>query len=177
MVLSIIGTMALALSLAELASMCPRAGAQYHWTAVVAPPRISAFITWMQGWITVFGWQAALASICYLISAQIQGMVLLNNPQYQSQQWQGTLMMWAIIAFVGFINIYGIRILPALQMLGGIMHIVFFIAIVIPLVLLSRRSTSEFVFTQLITSDEGWQSKGVAWCLAMLTVTYCFVGK
>lgn len=86
-------------------------------------------------------------------------------------------MMWATIAFVGLINIYGIRILPALQMLGGIMHIVFFIAIIIPLVLLSRRSSSEFVFTQLMTTEEGWQSNGVAWCLAMLTVTYCFAGK
>ncbi|KAJ5546784.1 hypothetical protein N7494_004369 [Penicillium frequentans] len=176
MILSIIGTMALALSLAELASMCPRAGAQYHWTAVLAPPRIRAFTTWMQGWITVFGWQAALASICYLIATQIQGMVLLNNPEYHPQQWQGTLMMWAIVAFVGLINIYGIKILPALQMLGGIMHIVFFIAIIIPLVLLSRRSTSDFVFTELMTSEEGWQSKGVAWCLGMLTVTYCFAG-
>ncbi|KAJ6103054.1 hypothetical protein N7486_005481 [Penicillium sp. IBT 16267x] len=176
MVLSIIGTMTLVLSLAELASMCPLAGAQYHWTAVLAPPRIRAFTTWMQGWITVFGWQAALASICYLMATQIQAMVMMNNPEYVPQQWQGTLIMWAIVTVVGFINIYGIKILPALQMLGGIMHIIFFIAIIIPLVLLSRRSTSQFVFTQLMTTEEGWQSKGVAWCLGMLTVTYCFLG-
>ncbi|KAJ5946623.1 hypothetical protein N7454_003462 [Penicillium verhagenii] len=176
MVLSIIGTMAMALSLAELASMCPRAGAQYHWTAMLAPPSTRAFITWMQGWITVFGWQAAVASICYLLATQIQGMVMLSNPDYIAKQWHGTLIMWAIIAIVGLVNIYGIKILPALQMLGGIMHIVFFIAIVVPLVLLSRRSTSEFVFTELMTTEEGWQSKGVAWCLGMLTVTYCFLG-
>ncbi|KAJ5740781.1 hypothetical protein N7493_000653 [Penicillium malachiteum] len=176
MVLSIIGTMAMALSLAELASICPRAGAQYHWTAVLAPPKIRAFTTWMQGWITVFGWQAAVASICYLMASQIQGMVLLNNPDYASKQWHGTLLMWAIVLFAGFVNIYGIKIMPALQMLGGIMHITFFIAISIPLILLSRRSTSSFVFTELIVADEGWQSHGVAWCLGMLVVTYCFLG-
>ncbi|KAJ5630768.1 uncharacterized protein N7484_010868 [Penicillium longicatenatum] len=176
MVLSTVGTMAMVLSAAEMVSICPLAGAQYHWTAVLAPPRIRPFTTWMQGWITLFGWQAALASICYLMATQIQGMVMLNSPEYHAQQWHGTLIMWAIVAFVGFINIYGIRILPALQMLGGIMHIIFFIAIIIPLVLLSRRSTSEFVFTQLMTTEEGWQSKGVAWCLGMLTVTYCFIG-
>lgn len=49
MLLSMTGTMALALSLAEMASICPLAGAQYHWTAVLAPPRIRAFTTWMQG--------------------------------------------------------------------------------------------------------------------------------
>jgi choline transport protein len=49
MLFSIIGTMALALSLAEMASICPIAGAQYHWTALFAPPKIKNFITWMQG--------------------------------------------------------------------------------------------------------------------------------
>ncbi|KAJ5805360.1 hypothetical protein N7474_011247 [Penicillium riverlandense] len=176
MVLSITGTMAMALSLAELASMCPLAGAQYHWTALLAPPRIRAFSTWMQGWITVFGWQTAVASICYLIATQIQGMVMLNNSSYVPQQWHGTLIMWAIVVFSTFVNIYGIKAMPALQMLGGIMHITFFIAIVIPMLLLARRSTSEFVFTELLTTEQGWQSPGVAWCLGMLTVTYCFIG-
>ena len=49
MLLSISGTMALALSLAEMASICPIAGAQYHWTALFAPPKIRLFVTWMQG--------------------------------------------------------------------------------------------------------------------------------
>jgi choline transport protein len=49
MLFSIIGTMSLALSLAEMASICPIAGAQYHWTAMFAPPKIKNFITWMQG--------------------------------------------------------------------------------------------------------------------------------
>lgn len=176
MVLSIFGTMAMALSLAELSSICPLAGAQYHWTAVLAPPRIQAFTTWMQGWITVFGWQAAVTSICYLVATQIQGMVMLNSPDYVPQRWHGTLIMWGIVIFAGAVNVYGIKIIPALQMLGGIMHITFFIAIVVPLVLLARRSTSAFVFTELLTTKGGWQSDGVAWCLGMLTVTYCFLG-
>lgn len=49
MLFSIVGTMALALSLAEMASICPIAGAQYHWTALFAPKGIKTFITWMQG--------------------------------------------------------------------------------------------------------------------------------
>jgi len=49
MLLSLSGTMALALSLAEMASICPIAGAQYHWTALFAPPKIRLFLTWMQG--------------------------------------------------------------------------------------------------------------------------------
>ncbi|KAJ5166315.1 uncharacterized protein N7482_005096 [Penicillium canariense] len=176
MVLSLIGTSLIMLSLAEMSSMTPLAGAQYHWTAVLAPPRIQAFSTWMQGWITVFGWQATTTSICYLVAAQIQSMVLLNNPSYVPRQWHGTLIMWAIIGLSALVNIYGIKIMPALQMLGGIMHITFFIVLVIPIILLARRSTPQFVFTELLTAEEGWQSHGIAWCLGMLTVTYAFLG-
>ena len=47
------GTLALAASIAEMASMCPISGAQYHWTYMFAPKRSAAFITWMQGWMYV----------------------------------------------------------------------------------------------------------------------------
>lgn len=49
MLLSLMGTLALASSLAEMASSTPIAGAQYHWTFTYAPKRTAAFISWMQG--------------------------------------------------------------------------------------------------------------------------------
>ncbi|RLL97436.1 hypothetical protein CFD26_106440 [Aspergillus turcosus] len=175
MLLSMTGMMALALSLGEMASILPLAGAQYHWTALLAPPRIRAFSTWMQGWITVFGWQAAVTSICFLVATQIQGLIILNHPEYTPQRWQGTLIMWAVMLFSFTINVFAVRILPFLQVLGGLMHVVFFIVLVVPLVLLSPRSTPDFVFTQLLNQG-GWSSDGISWCLGMLTVTYCFMG-
>jgi amino acid transporter len=176
MLLSMTGTMALALSLGEMASICPLAGAQYHWTALLAPPRIRAFSTWMQGWITVFGWQAAVTSISFLVATQIQGLIILNRPEYEPQRWHGTLLMWAVMLFSLVINVFAVRSLPLLQLLGGLMHVVFFIVLVVPLVLLSPRSTPGFVFTELLNQG-GWSSDGVSWCLGMLTVTYCFTGK
>jgi choline transport protein len=59
---------------------------------------------------------------------------------------------------------------------GGICHVVFFFALIVPLILLARRSTPEFVFTELINT-QGWQSDGISWCLGLLTVTYCFMGE
>ena len=49
MVFSLTGTMALASSLAEMASSTPIAGAQYHWTFTYAPKKAATFISWMQG--------------------------------------------------------------------------------------------------------------------------------
>ena len=42
------GSMVQALSMAELAAIQPIAGAQYHWTDLLAPERYRRFITWMQ---------------------------------------------------------------------------------------------------------------------------------
>ena len=73
------------------------------------------------------------------------------------------------------VNVYGIKILPVIQLVGGICHVIFFVALIIPLVLLSPRSTAEFVFTETL-SNGGW-SDGLSWCIGLLTVTYCFLGK
>jgi len=129
----------------------------------------------MQGWITVFAWQAAVTSVCYLVATQIQGLVVLNNPSYVFQRWHGTLIMWAVMILSFAVNVYAIQILPLIQLFGGIMHVTFFIALVVPLVLLAPRSTPEFVFTELL-NEGGWKSDGISWCLGMLTVTYCFIG-
>lgn len=37
-------------SLSEMSSVQPIAGAQYHWTWHLAPPKYRRSITWMQGW-------------------------------------------------------------------------------------------------------------------------------
>ncbi len=58
-----IGSMAMAASLAEMASLNPTMGAQYRWTSMFAPPRVPspAFSGLLQGWITVFTWIATCA--------------------------------------------------------------------------------------------------------------------
>jgi choline transport protein len=47
--LVIVGSLAQAMSMAELGSILPIAGAQYHWTDMLAPEGSRRFITWMQG--------------------------------------------------------------------------------------------------------------------------------
>ena len=84
--------------------------------------------------------------------------------------------MWAVMCLSFGVNVYGIKALPLIQLFGGIMHVTFFVALIVPLVLLAPRSTPQFVFTELL-NEGGWESNGVSWCLGMLTVTYCFLGE
>ncbi|KAK5123027.1 hypothetical protein LTR85_003593 [Meristemomyces frigidus] len=175
MLLSISGTLALAASLSEMASICPIAGAQYHWTYMFAPPKAAAFITWMQGWITVFAWQATATSVVYLTAIQIQGLMILNYDSYAPERWHGTLLMWAVISIMFAINLWGIRVLPMIELLGGVCHVVFFVMILVALVVLAPQSSADFVFTDFVNGG-GWASDGVSWSIGLLTVVYCFVG-
>ena len=87
MILAVFGTLTLAASLAELASICPISGAQYHWTYMFSPKKAAPFITWMQGWITVFAWQATATSVVFLAATQIQGLMILNYDGYVPKRW------------------------------------------------------------------------------------------
>jgi len=127
------------------------------------------------GWVTVFAWQAAVASIFFLIANEIQGLIILNHPTYDPKRWHGTLLMWAVLVFNFGINVYLISILPMIQLIGGIFHVAFFVMLIVPLILLSPRSTADFVFTGIV-NEGGWKSNGVSWCIGLLTVVYCFLG-
>ncbi|KAE9393861.1 putative amino acid permease, partial [Gymnopus androsaceus JB14] len=175
MLLAISGTLALAASLSEMASICPIAGAQYHWTFIFAPRKWANFITWMQGWITVFAWQATVTAVTFLTATQMQGLMIMNYPSYDPKPWHGTLLMWALIIIAFMINVFAIKLLPLIEVLGGICHIAFFIAVLVPLIVLSPRSTNEFVWTTLVNESGGY-SDGISWCIGLLTTTFAFTG-
>lgn len=176
MLLTLTGVLALAASLAEMASICPISGAQYHWTYMFAPKKSAAFITWMQGWITVFAWQATATSVVFLGAIQIQALMVLNYPDYTYERWHGTLLMWAIMLLMFVINVWGIRLLPVIELIGGICHVVFFIVLLITLVVLAPQRPASFVFTKFLNNG-GWPSDGVSFCVGLLTAVYSLSGQ
>ncbi|KAL8693053.1 MAG: hypothetical protein Q9224_003836, partial [Gallowayella concinna] len=73
-------------SMAEMASMAPTAGGQYHWVSEFAAPSKQKFVSYMTGWLCVLGWQAGSAAGCYLAGTEIQGLIVLNHPGYVPQR-------------------------------------------------------------------------------------------
>lgn len=153
----------------------PTSGGQYHWAAELAPPRFSAFFGWTTGWITVLGWQALTASAAFLGGTLIQGLLVLNYPDYVFQRWHGTLLYWAILLIALFFNTVAIKALPLVENMVLVFHVTMFFAILIPLVVLSPHGSAEYVFTTF-ENNSGWSSDGVAWCLGLLSATYVLIG-
>ncbi len=117
---------------------------------------------------------ALTASATYLAATEIQGLMILNYETYVPARWHGTLLMWAIMVLTLVINVFGIKLLPHLESVAGVCHILFFFILVVPLVYLAPQSPSSFVFTGFVNA--GGYSDGVSWCLGLLTVTFSFIG-
>ena len=169
------GTLATATSLGELASMAPTSGGQYHWVGILAPTQWAVKASWLTGWISVLAWVAATATPAYLGATLLQGLFVLNNPNYVLERWHGTLLYFAVIFIAVFVNVYLIKFLPYLETIILVLHIGLFFAIVIPLVYLAPQHSAEFVFKDFENLG-GWPSNGMAWCVGLLTCAFPFTG-
>ena len=110
----IVGLSFSTLSMAEMASMAPTAGGQYHWVSEFAPRSKQRFLSYLTGWLCVsvwcvihiarrliweqvLGWQTALCSTAYSCALAVQGMIALNNPGYGAPAWHGVLLTIAVV--------------------------------------------------------------------------------
>jgi choline transport protein len=127
------------------------------------------------GWVTVFVWQATITSLSFLLAGQLQGVVVLNNPSYVPERWHTTLLMWAVVLISFVQNIWGIRLLPALEFSTSGLHILLFLVLFVIVLVMGRNASAEFVFTSFV-NQTGWDNDGVAWFIGLLPCIWCVVG-
>lgn len=86
-IVAVIGSLATAASLAEMASIYPTSGGQYHWTAMLAPPSQKTFLSWLNGWIATLGWIGNTAAGAYFTATIIPGVAGQIDPTYIYKRW------------------------------------------------------------------------------------------
>ncbi|KAI1396457.1 amino acid transporter [Hypoxylon fuscum] len=170
-----IGTLCIFSTMGELASMAPISGGHYHWVYMLAPTKSRKFLSYLIGWLTVIGWQAAVAGLGFLAAALIQGVAVMGNPAYEPLAWQRTLLLWASIAFAVFFNTIISNALPKVEGLVLILHVLGFFAILVPLVYLSPHRNAKEVFT-VFSNEGGWQTQGLSFMLGMIASVFNFLG-
>lgn len=106
----------------------------------------------------------------------IQGMIILNHPDYSPTRWQGTLIFYGVIAFIVFINTFLARWLPKIEGLVLCVHILGFFAILIPLVYLAPHGSSKDVFTTFINGG-AWDTNGLSFFVGLTTSVFSFLGE
>ena len=123
----------------------------------------------------MLGWQAGGASVCYLAGTEIQGLIVLNQPDYVPQRWHGSLIAISLVLFSLLINTLLAQYLPIIEGIILLLHIIGFIAILVPLWVLAPRSSAHDVFTTF-NDGGGWRNTGLAVLVGILSPQVALIG-
>ncbi|RMY88786.1 hypothetical protein D0862_10363 [Hortaea werneckii] len=165
-----IGYTCIALCLSELNSIYPTAGGQYHWTCELAPKSWRKPLSYMTGWLLVLGWQADLASAAYLGGTIIQGLASLNYPDYE-----GTLILYAVVLFAMFFNSVLARLLPFAEGTILAIHVLGWFAILVSLIVVGPRHSNEEVWGTFYNLG-GYEQSGVTFFVGLIGPVFAFMG-
>jgi amino acid transporter len=105
----------------------------------------------------------------------LSGLIIFNCPAYEPKAWHSTMFLIAFLLVPLVLNLYLRKIINYLETIGGIFHVVLFVAVIAILCTLAKRSTPEYVFMTLHT-DAGWSNPGVAFSIGTLAVVYPISG-
>ncbi|KAJ5247668.1 hypothetical protein N7468_002651 [Penicillium chermesinum] len=178
---SFVGFFAAVISMAEISSIAPTSAGQYHWVSEFAAPRFQRFLSYLTGWLSVLGWQAGFASICFLCGTLIQGLLVFNYPGpdgyvYDFHRWHGTLLTIAIATIGTVINTYGARLLPSLEGVILGLHIGGFIATMAVMWSMTSQVAPGETVWQEFTNSGGWSGIGLACLVGQLTPIFSWTG-
>lgn len=84
-------------------------------------------------WTSTLAWQAGNASGMFEVAIVIQAMITVNVPDYSPPNWHGTVITIAFILVAFAANVLGSKWLHRWQTPVFVLHIVAFIAFIIPI--------------------------------------------
>ncbi|QGA20907.1 hypothetical protein EYB26_008617 [Talaromyces marneffei] len=153
----------------------PTSGGQYHWAAMLAPVKCQKVLSFVTGWLAVIGWQAALAASSFMTGQMIRSLAILGNQLYNALPWQDTLIIWATLSLSLTVNLIGGKLLPRIQVVVLVLHILGFFAIMITLVYMAEPNTAKEVFTTF-QNGGGFSTQALSWFVGMTGSAFGFAG-
>lgn len=159
-------TMAVALSIAELASSVPTSGAMYHWSSLLGGNAWG----WFTAWFNIAGQLAAIAGIDY--GAALFVTPLLGVPMTTTNILTGYA---CILLSHALINHVGIRVVSRLNDLSVTVHVVGVIVVVGALLLFAPKQPFEFFFARITSNTQGWPYWW-AFIVGLLQAQWTFTG-
>lgn len=185
------GFMCINTSMAEMASMAPTPGGQYHWVSEFAPPQLQKFLSFLigmsghlagstsantlTGWLCVLGWSTGSANTVLLAGQQIQGLSILNCPSYVYERWHTTLLTFAVASFSLLFNTFLAKSLPLVEAIVLFVHVFDFFAILAVLWALGTKASPGEVFTTF-NNMGNWPDFGTSALVGIFAVILPLLG-
>lgn len=98
------------------------------------------------------------------------------DPSFHPQPYQGALLMWAVLALAVICNTLLGALLPAIELSFLVLHVIGFLAILIPLIVLGPKGNTTELFTNF--NDAGnWGSLALAFFVGIQGDAASMLGK
>lgn len=108
----------IALTMAELASVYPTAGGQYHFVSILAPSNFHRSLSYACGMLANFSWVAIGAAIGMIFSEELMTLVVFYHPDLIPHPWHQFLFYEAFCLVILLYNILVLKKLPATHYVG-----------------------------------------------------------
>ena len=125
--------------------------------------------------MSTLSWQAGNASGSFLTGTIVQALLVVNYPDYTPTAWQGTLFVFAMVLVLFIVNIWGAPIWAVIQNGLMVLHILFFLVVIIVLWVMAPHQSAKAVFTSF-TNEGGWSSMGLSVMVGQITAIYSLLG-
>ncbi|CAO1622827.1 unnamed protein product [Sympodiomycopsis kandeliae] len=176
LIISAVGVICIAASLAEICAVLPSAGGPYHWTFALAPKNLKVGLAYANGWISAAGWVCLVATASSLGSTFIGNIISLLHPEYEEQPWHIFLLYVAFSLGGWLVNVFGAKILDPCNkaalfwsLAGAITVVIVCLATASP----TYRTGTDVFGTYVNTT--GWDNF-TAFMLGLLQSTFGLVG-
>lgn len=107
----------------------------------------------------------------------MQGLISLNNPNYDEKQWHLPLLVIANALVVFATNIWGARFIPYAQNSLMGFHILMFLAVIIPLWVMAPHASARQVFVTGFENTSGWSSLGIGILTGQISAIWGCIGS
>jgi len=160
--------------MAELASVYPTAGGQYHFASILAPRSIRKSVSYACGIITVIAWMAIGASVTIIPGQQLTALAAGLNPDYTIKPLHVFLIYQATGFLVLLYNLFALKKAPWTHDIGFALSIGIFLILFIASLVRSHQGPSSQVFSTFINLT-GWPN-GVCSLIGPAPTCFMYVG-
>jgi choline transport protein len=104
--------------MAELSSVYPTAGGQYHFASILAPPGATRWISYICGVLSVFSWVAIGAAVTVIPAQQIMAVVSSLRSTFVTRTWHVFLLYEFFALAVLLFNLFALKKHPWTHNIG-----------------------------------------------------------
>ncbi|RMZ91401.1 hypothetical protein DV736_g1363, partial [Chaetothyriales sp. CBS 134916] len=168
-----IGCMCIACSVAELVSAYPTCGGLYYTVSRLTPRQWVPSISWITGWLNLLGQVAGVASSEYGSAQILLAAVSISRDFNWSPSDNTTVgVMAALTVFCGLVNSLSTYWMEKMTKTYVIFHFGVLIACAVSLLAVTKdKHDASYVFTH-VESNSGWEPVGWSFLFGFLSVSW-----